>query len=77
MSEISATQFKARCLALLDEVAQGGGELVVTKHGRPVARVVPADEEVSLRGSVAYHVGDEELIAPIDVEWTAADAGQT
>jgi prevent-host-death family protein len=72
MQEISASQFKARCLALLDEVAEGGGELVVTKRGRPVAKVVPVDEDVSLRGSVTYNVSDEELIAPIDVEWEAA-----
>ena len=71
MSTISASQFKARCLALLDEVAEGGGELVVTKRGRPVAKVVPVDDDVSLRGSVTYNVSDEELIAPIDVEWDA------
>lgn len=69
--DISASQFKARCLALLDEVAEGGGELVVTKRGRPVARVVPVDEEVSLLGSVTYNVSDEELVAPIGVEWDA------
>ena len=72
MQKISASQFKARCLALLDEVAEGGSELVVTKRGRPVAKVVPADEEVSLHGSVTYNVSDEELIAPIDVEWESA-----
>lgn len=73
METITATQFKAKCLALLDEVAEGGGEYVITKRGRPVARVVPADgEEVSLRGTVTYHVSDEELIAPIDVQWDAA-----
>ena len=70
--EISASQFKARCLALLDEVAEGGSELVVTKRGRPVAKVVPVDDDVSLLGSVAYNVSDEELIAPIDVQWEAA-----
>jgi prevent-host-death family protein len=72
--EVSATQFKARCLALLDEVAEGGGELIVTKYGRPVARVVAVDEEASLRGSVTYNVSDDELLAPIDVEWGAAPA---
>ena len=69
---ITATQFKARCLALLDEVAAGGGELVVTKRGKPVARVVPVDETPSLRGSVTYLVGDEELVAPIGDAWDAA-----
>jgi prevent-host-death family protein len=72
--EITASQFKARCLALLDEVAEGGGELVVTKRGRPVARVVPVNAEASLRGSVTYNVSDDELLAPIDVEWGAEPA---
>jgi len=72
MKEISATQFKARCLALLDEVSAGSGELVVTKHGRPVAKVVPVESAPSLRNSVRYHVSDEELIAPLDVAWDAA-----
>lgn len=73
MQEISASQFKARCLALLDDVAQSGAEIVVTKRGRPVARVVPVDEGLgSLEGSVTQLVSDEELIAPIDVVWEAA-----
>ncbi|MEX1104116.1 MAG: type II toxin-antitoxin system Phd/YefM family antitoxin, partial [Dehalococcoidia bacterium] len=36
-----AGEFKAKCLALLDEVAETGEELVVTKRGKPVARVAP------------------------------------
>ena len=38
---VPAGLFKQGCLALLDEVSEGGVELVVTKRGRPVARVVP------------------------------------
>jgi len=73
MQTISASQFKAKCLALLDEVAESGGEIVVTKRGRPVARVVPVEElQDDLRGSVTYLVSEEELLAPIDVEWEAA-----
>lgn len=71
MPEITASQFKARCLALLDDVAEGGGELVVTKRGKPVAKVVPVHGVASLRGTVTYKVSDEELVAPIDVEWNA------
>ena len=37
---IPAAKFKAECLALLDEVAKGHGEIVVTKRGKPVARLV-------------------------------------
>jgi prevent-host-death family protein len=71
MTSISASRFKARCLALLDEVAEGGGELVVTKRGHPVAKVVPVENEVSLGGSVEFKVDDEALIAPIDTPWDA------
>lgn len=66
---ISATQFKARCLSLLDEVAESGEEIVVTKRGRPVARLVPLAPAESLEGSVTYLVSDEELIAPLYEDW--------
>ena len=47
---MNATEFKAKCLAVLDQV-QGGTEVIVTKRGRPVARLVPvAPVHKSLRG---------------------------
>jgi prevent-host-death family protein len=69
--EITATQFKARCLRLLDEVAESGEALVVTKRGRPVARVEPSAPRPDLRGSVKLLVSPEELVKPLDVEWDA------
>lgn len=70
--EITATQFKARCLRLLDEVAETGEALVVTKHGRPVARVEPPLRPDDLQGSVKINMTDEELIyfsmGPWDME---------
>lgn len=73
MSEISASKFKAQCLALLDDVAETGAEITITKRGRPVARVVPVDDAMaSMRGSATQLVSDEELIAPIEVVWEAA-----
>lgn len=70
--EITATQFKARCLRLLDEVAETGETLVVTKHGRPVARVEPPLRPDDLRGSVKFNISDDELIhfsmGPWDME---------
>jgi prevent-host-death family protein len=71
MQTMSASVFKARCLAVLDEVASTGEAVVITKRGRAVARLVPAQEPASLRGSITYHVSDEELISPIDVPWDA------
>jgi prevent-host-death family protein len=68
--QIPAGEFKAKCLALFDEVETSRLSFVVTKRGRPVARVVPlsADPSSSLRGSVLH---EEDLLAPVDVEWNA------
>jgi prevent-host-death family protein len=64
---ISAADFKARCLALLDQVDASGDEIVVTKRGRAVARLVPIRAKPkSMRGSVRV-LGD--IVAPIDGEW--------
>jgi prevent-host-death family protein len=71
MSEkiMSASQFKAKCLAVLDEVAATGRPVVVTKRGKPVARVVSIEPVPSLLGSARILVSEEELMAPIDMDW--------
>jgi prevent-host-death family protein len=57
---ISVSEFKAKCLGLIDEVALGG-ELVIQKRGRPVARVVRIDDTSGVssfgawRGQVSLH----------------------
>lgn len=73
MSEriVPASSFKTHCLAMLDEVAATGEQIVVTKRGRPVARLVAIEAPVSLKGSVTYNVSDDELIAPLDERWDA------
>ena len=38
---MAAAEFKARCLELMDHVRETGAEYIVTKHGTPVARLVP------------------------------------
>lgn len=72
LKEITATQFKAKCLRLLDQVAETGEALVITKHGRPVARVEPPERADDLRGSVTFNISDDELIhfsmGPWDME---------
>ena len=68
--QITATQFKARCLRLLDEVADTGQPLVVTKRGRPVARIEPpSDRTRDLEGSAKLHLSDDELINASMGEW--------
>lgn len=73
--QIPAGEFKAKCLALLDEVAETGAEFIVTKRGRPVAKVVAMDapEVPDLRRSVRYR-NDADLIGPVAAEWDAESA---
>lgn len=66
---IPAGRFKAEYLAVLDEVATTGQAIIVTKRGRPVARIVPPGPPPDLRGSLRFLVDDDQLIAPIDVRW--------
>jgi len=69
---IPAGEFKAKCLKLLDKVAEDRQSLVITKHGKPVAQIVPmpAQDQLfgSMRGSVLW---EGDIISPIDVEWEA------
>ncbi len=41
---VKASEFKATCLKLMDEVANNGEEIVITKNGKPVSRLVPYRE---------------------------------
>ncbi|MBV9248664.1 MAG: type II toxin-antitoxin system Phd/YefM family antitoxin [Acetobacteraceae bacterium] len=45
MRIIAAGEFKAQCLALMDEVQKTREPITITKRGKPVAKVVPADED--------------------------------
>jgi prevent-host-death family protein len=66
--QIAAGQFKAECLALIDRVAETGEALVITKHGRPVAKVVPLGEAdaSSLLGSVKVR---GNIVDPVLGRW--------
>ena len=58
--ELSAAEFKARCLALMDLLVQHGGDVVITKRGKPVAKLVPFEQKLapSLAGAVLYEAED-------------------
>ncbi len=73
MRTIKASEFKARCLKLMDEVAESGEPIMITKNGRPVSRLVPAREKPkSLFGLHRESLSiDGDVISPIDVEWEA------
>ncbi|EQD54939.1 prevent-host-death family protein, partial [mine drainage metagenome] len=54
---INAAEFKAKCLKLIDEVAATHEPLVITKRGKPVARVVPIEDEAPTPGLFGYMKG--------------------
>ena len=57
---IAATEFKAKCLALLDEVEEHGGTITVTKRGRPVATLSRA-KKPAFRSSAGILAGKLEI----------------
>jgi prevent-host-death family protein len=70
--QVPASEFKAKCLALFDEVENRRRSFIVTKRGRPVARVIPlpASKVRSLEGSL---LEEGDLLAPVDVEWESGE----
>ncbi|MBB1073102.1 type II toxin-antitoxin system Phd/YefM family antitoxin [Rhodoferax sp. 4810] len=71
MQTIQASEFKAKCLALMDRVAITGETWVITKNGRPVAELRPCsggrlDSPFGLHPTLEIH-GD--VIAPLDDLW--------
>lgn len=71
---VPATQFKAQCLALIDRVAEGRGDIIISKRGRPVARLVPVEPDRSSRpllGSVTIVDPDDDLLST-NATWEAA-----
>lgn len=73
MKMISANEFKDKCLQIMDEVDEKHISFVITKHGKPVARLVPVSSEIKssfgcLKNTVSIQ---KNIIAPIDIEWDA------
>jgi prevent-host-death family protein len=71
---VKASEFKAKCLALMDEVARTGESVVVTKKGQPLVELVPHKPKKKknpfgiLKGELVI-TGD--IMSPIDVQWNA------
>ena len=69
---VAAADFKATCLELMDRVRETRTEYVVTKHGKPVAKLVPYTETTqkpfvgSMKGTVLHY---ERPLDPLDDEW--------
>ena len=73
MQKIPAAQFKAKCLAVMEQVAESGRPVVVTKHGKAVVKIIPVESnENEIFGFLAGKgriVGDIENTIPVS-DWT-------
>lgn len=78
--EIPAGEFKARCLQLMDKVARSREPIVITKRGKPVAKLVPADAPAQRAPLFGYMVGTAEIRGDIvdtpHLEWSALSADE-
>ncbi len=68
---MQAGHFKAKCLQLMDEVEEKHISIVITKHGKPVAKLVPIEETPvdffgCLEGTITIK---KDIVAPLDVKW--------
>lgn len=70
---VGITEFKAKCIALLDEMERSGEPLTITRRGKPslmlsAREVRPVRDDVfgSLKGTVTIH-GD--IVGPVDPDW--------
>jgi prevent-host-death family protein len=71
---ITASDLKAHCARVIDDVAKRRATVIVTKHGRPVAKIVPLPAKRGglfgfARGMLTVR-GD--IVQPVDVEWESA-----
>jgi len=70
---VKASEFKAKCLQLMEEVKKTGEEIVITKNGVPVSKLVPVRHKPKTlfgahRGRIVVK-GD--IVSPLDTEWEA------
>ena len=73
MKSITASEFKVKCLQVINEVAKTGMPVLITKNGRPVAQLAPVESQPTTlvgahKGRITV-VGD--ILAPIDEDWEA------
>jgi prevent-host-death family protein len=76
MRKIPAAQFKSQCFAVMEQVAESGRPVVVTKHGKPVVRIIPAEsDENEIFGFLAGKgriIGDIESTIPVS-DWNLSE----
>lgn len=71
---IQAGTFKAKCLQLMDEVNEKHIHIIITKHGKPIAKLTPIQEvPIDFFGCLKNTVTiKKDIIAPLDTEWESS-----
>ena len=71
---MKASEFKAKCLGLMDELAENGGEIVITKNGKPVAKLTAYHQRPKTLFGIDKRPAENHSATssrPSDVEWEA------
>ncbi len=68
---IAITEVKANLLKLVTEIGETGDEIVITRRGRPIARLVPAASAHPLKGSLV--LPDDMAAYDLSAEWAGSD----
>jgi prevent-host-death family protein len=63
MKQIPAGEFKAQCLAIMDRVLQSGEPVLITKHGKPVVKLIPAEKQAD--EIFGYMAGKVKIVGDI------------
>ena len=64
MNQMAARKFKARCLAVMDDVNATGEPVIITKRGVPVAKIVPVSSKK--RDLIGFMAGQFEIVGDIE-----------
>lgn len=74
LKTISASEFKAKCLKLMDEVAETGEPLMITKNGKPTAKLCPpSGGKIRRKSAYGMHKGKLVDISDFDLTQPVAD----
>ena len=71
MQTIKASEFKAKCLSLMNRVNENNEEIIITKNGKPISRLVPYVHRIdTLFGLHKNYISSlDDLIIPVNEEW--------
>lgn len=69
VTKMPSGEFKAKCLAVLTEVQRSRRSVVITKRGKPVARLVPIEDESASDALAGSVLSDDDIVGPMHDVW--------